>query len=200
MLRGAVRKRSPSFGRQTRTSRRSPASIATTLRVAPAVAYSTPPIISGVVSLFISGFGPKLPPYQRHAIFEIFDVARVDLVERRVVLRREAAAVDGPFDDARLPAPLALPSSATATTPHSAASHLVSSRSCTQLPPVANTRARASASSDRRRILQQRERHDLERARMRALSNTRGAMPCSCASSQRAAHRHQRSPGLSPGN
>jgi hypothetical protein len=65
-----VRNRSPSLGRQIHSVSPLPASIATTLRVAPAVAYSTPPIMIGVVSLFISGFGPKLPPCQRQATFK----------------------------------------------------------------------------------------------------------------------------------
>src|SRR5262252_1560274 len=72
VLRGPARKRSPSFGRQTQSVSPDFASSATTLRVAPAVAYSTPPTISGVVSLFSSGFGPKLPADHRHATLRSF--------------------------------------------------------------------------------------------------------------------------------
>ncbi len=72
ILRGPSLKRSPSFGRQTQSVSPDLASIATTFRVAPAVAYSTPPIMSGVVSLLSSGFGPKLPPDQRHATLRSF--------------------------------------------------------------------------------------------------------------------------------
>ena len=106
---------------------------------------------------------------------QILDVLRVDLIERRVVLRREAAAVDGPLDGAAL-LRCALPSSAIAETPHSAAATRVVA-CCTNSPGLRMRNARGAASSSRRRTSSA-ARAARSRARANACPSRARAAPC----------------------
>ena len=98
---------------------------------------------------------------------QVFDVLRVDLIERRVVLRREAAAVDGPLDRAAFLRRRAAEQRRSRRTPHSAAATRVLA-CCTNSPGLRMRNARSALIQIDGEFLQQRERHDLERPRVRA--------------------------------
>jgi hypothetical protein len=68
-LRGATVPRAPSSSRYIHSVSPVRASIATTLRDAPAVAYNTPLAIKGVTSRLGQKAAPKLSERQRHATF-----------------------------------------------------------------------------------------------------------------------------------